>query len=78
MFVLKNRLASELSEANCHERLVHSKQNMAQPEGAWVYVPVIGGKFSQTTITRRLLQWRLGLVVARWSRSTELLYAGPG
>jgi len=22
--------------------------------------------------------WRLGLVVARWSRSTKLLYAGPG
>jgi len=22
--------------------------------------------------------WRLGLVVARWSRSTNLLYTGPG
>jgi len=22
--------------------------------------------------------WRLGLVVGRWSRSTKLLYAGPG
>jgi len=26
----------------------------------------------------RDLEWRLGLVVARWSRSTKLLYAGPG
>jgi len=25
-----------------------------------------------------MLEWWLGLVVARWSRSTKLLYAGPG
>jgi len=24
------------------------------------------------------VQWRLGLVVVRWSQSTKLLYAGPG
>jgi len=35
------------------------------------------------SVTKMLLykyryRWRLGLVVARWSRSTKLLYARPG
>jgi len=29
-------------------------------------------------IYRVISAWQLGLVVARWSRSTTLLYAGPG
>jgi len=40
--------------------------------------PGISGIPDLQSLLVRLFQWWLGLVVARWSRSAKLLYAGPG
>jgi len=32
----------------------------------------------QTAVLVLLLRWQFGLVVMHWSRSTKLLYSGPG
>jgi len=38
----------------------------------------VSGTTSPSSFLQRDAMWRRGLVVARWSRSAKLLYAGPG
>jgi len=57
---------------------LHTEPGAAQQRRQSTHLLLLQHRRSTQHRVRAPTGWRLGLVVARWSRSTKLLYAGPG